>query len=80
MPAELAAITAPPPDPMEPAIRAPAVAGPLLTIGVAARKVGIPVQRIREWISAGHLPAKQGPTGKWKVSAPGLIECYRKHA
>lgn len=78
-PADLATITAPPPDPVEPA-SGPEITGPLLTIGEAARKVGVSPQRIREWIYAGHLPAKQGPTGKWKVSGPGLIACYRKHA
>lgn len=78
--ADLPAITAPPPDPVEPVSLAAEIAGPLLSIGEAARKVGVAPQRIREWIYAGHLPAKQGPTGKWKVSGPGLITCYRKHA
>lgn len=53
-------------------------AGPLLTIGEAARKVGVTPKQIRDWIFAGHLPAQQGPSGRWKVSGPGLIECYRK--
>ncbi len=79
-PAELAAITAPPPELVEPVAPEPEIAGPLLTIGEAAKKVGVSPQRIREWIFAGHLPAKQGPTGKWKISGPGLIDCYRKHA
>lgn len=80
-PAELPALTAPQPDPREAAASpASAITRPLLTIGEAARKVGVPAKRVREWIFAGHLPAEQGPTGKWKVSGPGLIECYRKHA
>lgn len=80
-PADLPAITASPPDPVEPASPpTPEIAGPLLSIGEAAKKVGVSAQRIREWIFAGHLPAKQGSTGKWKVSGPGLIECYRRHA
>lgn len=79
-PAELPAITAPPPDPIEPPSPGPKIAGPLMSIGEAARKVGVSSQRIRVWIFSGHLPAKQGPTGKWKVSGPGLIACYRKHA
>jgi len=80
-PAELPAIVAPPPDPAEPvAPPSPEIAGPMLTIGEAAKKVGVSPKRIREWIVAGHLPAQQGPNGKWKVSGPGLILCYRKHA
>ena len=79
-PADLPVINAPPPDPMELVPPAPEIAKPLLSIGEAAKKVGVSSQRIREWIFAGHLPAKQGPTGKWLVSGPGLIACYRKHA
>lgn len=80
-PSALPAITAPPPDTAESALPpAPEIAGPFLTIGEAAKKVGVTPMRIREWIGAGHLPAKQGPTGKWQISGPGLIACYRKHA
>jgi hypothetical protein len=79
-PADLPVVIAPPPEPLESMPPAPEIAGPLLSIGEAAKKVGVSPQRIREWIFAGHLPAKQGPTGKWKVSGPGLITCYRKHA
>lgn len=50
------------------------------TIGEAARRVGVSSSRIREWIYAGNLPAKQGPTGKWQVFGPGLIACCRQHA
>jgi len=80
-PTGLSAITAPPPDPPEvPAPLTPDIQGPLLSIGEATRKVGVSQKQIREWIFAGHLPAKQGPTGKWRVSGPGLIECFRKHS
>jgi hypothetical protein len=34
----------------------------------------------RDDFSPGLLPAQQGPSGRWKVSGPGLIQCFRERS
>lgn len=44
-------------------------AAPLISLALAARRLGVCPRTIRRWVDRGRLPAVRYPSGRFRVSA-----------